>query len=51
MTEQPGDWGRREQTDGPSGFCKKCGRALDDHNGWLKEKDPMCPQPKGAVKK
>jgi hypothetical protein len=49
MTEDTSD--RHEQADGPSGFCKRCGRALDDHDHWLTDKGPTCPQPKGAIKK
>jgi len=49
MTEETTD--RHEQADGPSGLCPRCGRTLDDHSGWLTEKGPQCPQPKGAIKK
>ena len=53
MTEETTD--RHEQPDGPSGFCPRCGRTLDDHSGWLAsdfdKKGPQCPQPKGAIKK
>jgi hypothetical protein len=44
MTEARGDWGRKAPPDGPSGFCAKCGRALDDHNNWLAADGPKCPE-------
>lgn len=45
-------YGRAPETSGdPSGFCKKCGRALDDHDGWLTQEQPTCPKRKEAVKR
>jgi len=30
-----------------AGFCAKCGKALDDHDGWLAKNGPQCPVKKG----
>jgi hypothetical protein len=50
MTDE--NWGRPPESSGiPSGFCKLCGRPLDDHDGWLTEAGPKCPKRKDPVKR